>query len=82
MATLLLHERYDRRTVLPSTELLSLTLLRPCVVSRSVLVPNDAQCWRRLATLYGENGQEVLAHKAHYNAWQLGIGQGGFGGPR
>ncbi len=49
---------------------------------RSILIPGDAQCWRRLSTLYGQTGQERLAKQAHYTAWQLGIGQGGFGGPR
>eukprot|EP01032_Pedospumella_encystans_P009674 gene9674-11368_t len=49
---------------------------------RSFQVPNDAQCWRRLAGVYGHNGQEELATRAHYTAWTLGIEQGGFGGAR
>jgi Flp pilus assembly protein TadD len=49
---------------------------------RSVLVPHDAQCWRRMAAIYGQTGQDAQAKQAHYTAWQLGIGQGGFGGPR
>lgn len=53
-----------------------------CSLLRSVLVPHDAQCWRRLATIYGQTGQEGQAKQAHYTAWQLGIGQGGFGGPK
>lgn len=47
-----------------------------------MLVPNDAQCWRRLASIYGNSGQSVLATRAHYTAWTLGIEQGGFGGMR
>ena len=48
---------------------------------RIVLRPNDAQTWRRLSALFGMSGQLDLAHHAHHTAWQLGIGQGGFGGP-
>lgn len=45
---------------------------------RTVLNPNDAQAWRRLASIYGRLGERELASSAHYTAWQLGIGQGGF----
>ena len=48
---------------------------------RTTLVPNDAQSWRRLASVFGRNGLHFQAKTAHYTAWQLGIGQGGFGGP-
>ena len=48
---------------------------------RATLAPNDAQAWRRLASVFGRNGLPDLAKVAHYTAWQLGIGQGGFGGP-
>ena len=48
---------------------------------RTTLVPNDAQSWRRLASVFGRNGLPSHAKTAHYTAWQLGIGQGGFGGP-
>jgi hypothetical protein len=48
---------------------------------RTTLAPNDAQAWRRLASVFGRNGLPDLAKVAHYTAWQLGIGQGGFGGP-
>jgi hypothetical protein len=33
-----------------------------------------------LASIFGKNGDKKLADFAHYTAWQLGIGQGGFGG--
>ena len=49
---------------------------------RTALVPNDAQSWRRLASVFGRRGFEEKAKTAHYTAWQLGIGQGGFGGPQ
>ena len=50
--------------------------------SRTSLIPNDSQSWRRLASVYGRLGQHDMAQVANYTAWQLGIGQGGFGGPR
>jgi Flp pilus assembly protein TadD len=49
---------------------------------RTALVPNDAQSWRRLASVFGRRGLEDHAKVAHYTAWQLGIGQGGFGGAK
>jgi tetratricopeptide (TPR) repeat protein len=49
---------------------------------RVALVPNDSQSWRRLAGIHGGLGQDEEARGAHYTAWQLGIGQGGFGGPK
>ena len=45
-------------------------------------MPHNAQTWRRLAYLYGKNDQLEQAEKANYTAWQLGMGQGGFGGPK
>ena len=45
-----------------------------------MLVPNDGQTWKRLAMIHRARGQEKLAEEAQYTAWQLGIGQGGFGG--
>lgn len=48
---------------------------------RAVLYPHDGQSWRRLAAVFGQTGREDLARIAHYTSWQLGIGQGGFGGP-
>jgi hypothetical protein len=82
MTALLLHERYD--AICPTSFCICCTLSTVVFpsVPRSVLTPQDAQCWRRLATIYGQIGQEALAKQAHYTAWQLGIGQGGFGGPR
>lgn len=49
---------------------------------RVVLLPNDAQTWRRLSNVSERLGNDLLAETANYNAWQLGIGQGGFGGPK
>lgn len=49
---------------------------------RTTLAPNDAQAWRRQASVLGRLGLKDLAEVANYTAWQLGIGQGGFGGPR
>jgi hypothetical protein len=49
---------------------------------RTALAPNDAQAWRRQASVLGRLGHQDLAAGASYTAWQLGIGQGGFGGPR
>ena len=50
------------------------------LLERTHFTPNDAQSWRRLASLFGRSGDKKLADFAHYTAWQLGIGQGGFGG--
>lgn len=49
---------------------------------RAALSPNEAQSWRKLAMVFDKMGERDLAEVAHYTAWQLGIGQGGFGGPR
>jgi len=51
---------------------------RLLLCDRASLAPNDAQAWRRLASVFGRLGQKELAEVAHYTAWQLGIGQGGF----
>ena len=48
---------------------------------QTAAAPNDAQAWRRLASVYGRMGDRNRANNANYTAWQLGIGQGGFGGP-
>ncbi len=48
---------------------------------RTILLPNDGQTWKRLSKIYTSLGQSQLAVEAQYTAWQLGIGQGGFGGP-
>jgi hypothetical protein len=58
-----------------------LTEAQMALCERTTLVPNDAQSWRRLASVYGRNGLPDRAKMAHYTAWQCGIGQGGFGGP-
>lgn len=50
--------------------------------NRTSLNPHDAQSWRRLASVFGRLNELEKAETAHYTAWQLGIGQGGFGGPR
>lgn len=55
---------------------------RRLLSERTSLIPNDSQSWRRLAGLLAELGNEEEAKDAKYTAWQLGIGQGGFGGPR
>ncbi len=47
---------------------------------RTILVPNDGQTWRRLAITHELFGEKKQAEEANYTAWQLGIGQGGFGG--
>ena len=52
--------------------------VRILLSERVTLNPNDAQAWRRLASVYGHLGEQELASSAHYTAWQLGIGQGGF----
>jgi Flp pilus assembly protein TadD len=49
---------------------------------RVSLTPNDSQSWRRLASIFGRLNQKDLSNTAHYTAWQLGIGQGGYGGPK
>ena len=49
---------------------------------RAALSPNEAQSWRKLAVVFDKMGERDLAEVAHYTAWQLGIGQGGFGGPK
>ena len=54
---------------------------RDVLLPRAVLTPNEAQTWRRLAGVFGHLQQESLSRMANYTAWQLGIGQGGFGGP-
>lgn len=53
---------------------------RTLLSARVAMHPNDAQSWRRLASLFGKAGQPELSERANYTAWQLGIGQGGFGG--
>ena len=58
------------------------TEARLLLSERITLAPNDAQSWRRQASVLGRLGNQDLAEVAHYTAWQLGIGQGGFGGPR
>jgi len=52
------------------------------LTERVVLRTNEAQSWRRLASLFGRSGKLPLAQLANYTSWQLGIGQGGFGGPK
>ena len=58
------------------------TEARLLLSQRLTLAPNDAQAWRRQASVLGRLGLTQLAQAANYTAWQLGIGQGGFGGPR
>ena len=55
---------------------------RLLLCERTTLTPNDAQAWRRLALVFDKMNERDLAEIAHYTAWQLGIGQGGFGGPK
>lgn len=47
---------------------------------RVALFPNDGQAWRKLGHIYRTMGRAQQADDADYTAWQLGIGQGGFGG--
>ena len=60
---------------------LNLDLAKRICCERILLRPNEAQTWRRLSSLFGQSCQYDLAGHAHHTAWQLGIGQGGFGGP-
>ena len=53
-----------------------------CVLFRTSLNPHDAQAWRRLSSVFGHLDELEKAEVAHYTSWQLGIGQGGFGGPK
>lgn len=41
---------------------------------------NDGQTWRRLGIVHELLGEQKKAEEASYTAWQLGIGQGGYGG--
>lgn len=50
------------------------------LAERTALAPNDAQSWRRMAYVLSKQGHADAAEAANYTAWQLGIGQGGFGG--
>jgi len=59
-----------------------LTEARLLLCERTALAPNEGQSWRRLASVFGKTGMQQLAEGAHYTAWQLGIGQGGFGGAK
>jgi len=59
-----------------------LTEARLLLCERTALAPNEGQSWRRLASVFGRLGMQQLAEGAHYTAWQLGIGQGGFGGAK
>jgi len=54
---------------------------RMLLSERTAIAPNEAQSWRRMAIVLEGLGQRDAAEKAQYTAWQLGIGQGGFGGP-
>ncbi len=59
-----------------------LTQARLLLCERTSIAPNEAQSWRRLASVFGRTGHQQLAEAAHYTSWQLGIAQGGFGGAR
>ncbi len=50
------------------------------LIERTVLMPHDGQTWLRLARVHRALGNQRLEEEAQYTAWQLGIGQGGFGG--
>jgi Flp pilus assembly protein TadD len=52
------------------------------IENRTSLNPQDAQAWRRLSSVFGRLGDFEKAEVAHFTAWQLGIGQGAFGGPK
>jgi hypothetical protein len=43
-------------------------------------MPNDGQNFVRLTRVYRVLGEKTLEQEAQYTAWQLGVGQGGFGG--
>eukprot|EP01041_Mallomonas_annulata_P003712 gene3712-7379_t len=55
---------------------------RMLLLERTAIAPNEAQSWRRLGIILNHLGQAGPAEAAEYTAWQLGIGQGGFGGLR
>jgi cytochrome c-type biogenesis protein CcmH/NrfG len=46
------------------------------------MVPGDAQTWRKLGIVYTALGELKLAEHAEYSTYQMGLGQGGFGGSR
>eukprot|EP00607_Mallomonas_marina_P006436 CAMPEP_0182426890 /NCGR_PEP_ID=MMETSP1167-20130531/13405_1 /TAXON_ID=2988 /ORGANISM="Mallomonas Sp, Strain CCMP3275" /LENGTH=597 /DNA_ID=CAMNT_0024608633 /DNA_START=230 /DNA_END=2023 /DNA_ORIENTATION=+ len=55
---------------------------RMLLSERTGITPNEAQSWRRLSHVFSRLGHTEAAESAEYTAWQLGIGQGGFGGPK
>jgi hypothetical protein len=59
-----------------------LTEARLLLCERTALAPNDAQSWRRLVSIFSAMNMPDHAQMAQYTTWQLGIGQGGFGGPK
>jgi hypothetical protein len=50
------------------------------LLHRTTTYPNEAQSWRRLALLMHQKGHMELANSARFTAFELGIGQGGYGG--
>jgi Flp pilus assembly protein TadD len=59
-----------------------LTEARLMLSHRTAIAPHEAQSWKRLSHVFHHLGHDELAEVAHYTSWQLGIGQGGFGGPK
>ena len=50
------------------------------LLHRTTIYPNEAQSWRRLSLVMYQMGHLDLANTARYTAFELGIGQGGYGG--
>ena len=50
------------------------------LLHRTTIYPNEAQSWRRLAIVMYQKGNIELVNTARYTAFELGIGQGGYGG--
>ena len=79
--SLLARDLFDQTLIEAALRSEKLKEARRLLSERTSLIPNDSQSWRRLASVLGRLGSADEARDANYTAWQLGIGQGGFGGP-
>lgn len=50
------------------------------LLHRTTIYPNEAQSWRRLGILMHHLGNVEMANMARLTSFELGIGQGGYGG--